>query len=64
MNLKDIPSKEIMPGYHGKLVHGEKMSWAFWTVEEDAEVQRDSSSSDERKDEGFYLGGSIELRFQ
>ncbi len=38
MNLKDIPSKEIMPGYHGKLVHGEKMSWAFWTVEEGAEV--------------------------
>ncbi len=38
MNLKDIPSKEIMPGYHGKLVHGEKMSWAFWTVEKDAEV--------------------------
>ena len=38
MNLKDIPSKEIMPGYHGKLVHGKKMSWAFWTVESGAEV--------------------------
>jgi len=38
MNLKDIPSKEIMPGYHGKLVHGEKMSWAFWTVESGAAV--------------------------
>lgn len=38
MNLKTIPSKEIMPGYHGKLVHGENMSWAFWTVEKDAVV--------------------------
>ncbi len=38
MNLADIPSKEIMPGYHGKLVHGEKISWAFWEVEEGAEV--------------------------
>ena len=38
MNLKDIPSKEIMPGYHGKFVHGEKMSWAFWTVESGAAV--------------------------
>ena len=38
MNLEDITSKEIMPGYHGKLVHGEKISWAFWTVEEGAEV--------------------------
>lgn len=38
MNLDNISSKEIMPGYHGKLVHGEKISWAFWTVEEGAEV--------------------------
>ena len=37
-NLSTIPSKEIMPGYHGKLVHSENMSWAFWTVEEGAEV--------------------------
>jgi len=37
-NLNTIPSKEIMPGYHGKLVHSESMSWVFWTVEEGAEV--------------------------
>jgi len=38
MNLATIPSKEIMPGYHGKMVHGDKMSWAFWSVEQGAEV--------------------------
>ncbi|MBT8186729.1 MAG: cupin domain-containing protein [Croceitalea sp.] len=38
MNLVDIPSKEIMPGYHGKMVHAEKMSWAFWDVEMGAKV--------------------------
>lgn len=38
MNLTEIESKEIMPGYHGKMVHAEKMSWAFWDVEKDAEV--------------------------
>lgn len=27
-----------MPGYHGKMVHAETMSWAFWNVEQDAEV--------------------------
>lgn len=27
-----------MPGYHGKMVHAARMSWAFWTVEKDAEV--------------------------
>ncbi len=38
MNLSEIKSKEIMPGYHGKLVHGERMSWVFWDVDKDAEV--------------------------
>jgi len=38
MNLSEIPSKEIMPGYHGKMVHAEQMSWVFWDVEVGAEV--------------------------
>ncbi|WP_299000107.1 cupin domain-containing protein [Flagellimonas sp. S174] len=38
MNLSEIPSKEIMPGYHGKLVHSESMTWVFWDVEEGAAV--------------------------
>lgn len=38
MKLSEIPSKEIMPGYHGKLVHAKTMSWVFWDVEEGAEV--------------------------
>lgn len=38
MNLSKIQPKEIMPGYHGKLVHGNTISWAFWDVEKDAIV--------------------------
>lgn len=38
LNLATIPSKEIMPGLHGKLVHAEHMSMAFWNVEKGAEV--------------------------
>ncbi len=38
MNLEDIASKEILPGFHGKVVHGEQLSWVFWTVKKDAEV--------------------------
>ncbi len=38
MNLSEIESREIMPGYHGKLVHGEQMSWVFWDVEQNAVV--------------------------
>ncbi|TDT46999.1 Cupin domain-containing protein [Maribacter spongiicola] len=36
--LSTIPSKEIMPGLHGKLVHSENMSMAFWDVEKGATV--------------------------
>lgn len=38
MNLSALLSREIMPGLHGKMVHGEQLTWAFWTVEEGAEV--------------------------
>ncbi len=38
LNLSTIPSKEIIPGLHGKLVHAENMSLVFWEVEESAEV--------------------------
>ena len=40
MNLKDLPSKEIMLGYHGKLIHSETMGWFFRDVEKDAEVPK------------------------
>ncbi len=36
--LADIKSREIIPGYHGKLIHTEHMTLAFWEVEEGAEV--------------------------
>lgn len=38
LNLSNIQSKEIMPGYHGKLVHTENISLVFWDVEKDAVV--------------------------
>jgi quercetin dioxygenase-like cupin family protein len=38
LNLSNIPTKEIIAGYHGKLVHTENMSLVFWDVEKDAVV--------------------------
>ncbi|MEO9511999.1 MAG: cupin domain-containing protein [Flavobacteriaceae bacterium] len=38
MNLSEMASKEIMPGYHGKMVHSKAMTWVFWDVEKDAKV--------------------------
>ena len=38
MNLKSLTSKELMPGFHGKMVHGNQITWAFWTVNKGATV--------------------------
>ena len=38
IKLAEIDSKEIMPGYHGKLIHAQNMSLAFWEVEKGAKV--------------------------
>ena len=37
-SLEKIPPKEIMPGFQGRLVHGEMMSLAFWEVAAGSEV--------------------------
>lgn len=38
LNLSTITSKEIIPGYNGKLVHAQNMSIAFWEVDQGAKV--------------------------
>lgn len=47
LNLSSIPSKEIMPGYHGKLIHAQTMSIAFWDVEEGAKVPEHSHMNEQ-----------------
>ena len=37
-NLHEIQEKEMFPGYHGELFHGEQLSWAFWRVDEGSAV--------------------------
>ena len=36
--LAEIETKEIIPGFHGKLIHAQNMSLAFWEVKKGAEV--------------------------
>lgn len=31
-NLSDVKGKEIIPGYHGKFVHTENMTLAYWNI--------------------------------
>lgn len=34
LNLDQIESKEIVPGYHGKMIHAASMTIAYWQIEE------------------------------
>lgn len=47
IKLSNVTSKEIMPGYHGKLIHTQNMSLAFWEVEEGAIVPEHSHSNEQ-----------------
>lgn len=47
IKLTEIPSKEILPGYHGKLIHGKNMSLVFWDVEEGAVVPQHSHMNEQ-----------------
>ena len=38
MNLKEINSKEVIPGLHGKFIHGNTISLAVWDVKKGALV--------------------------
>lgn len=38
IKLSEIDAKEIIPGYHGKLIHSQNMTIAFWEVEKGAVV--------------------------
>jgi quercetin dioxygenase-like cupin family protein len=40
--LSDIETKEIIPGFHGKMIHSKTMTLAFWEVEKGATVPEHS----------------------
>jgi quercetin dioxygenase-like cupin family protein len=32
INIKDIPAREIVPGFFGKFMHGQQSTLAFWEI--------------------------------
>jgi quercetin dioxygenase-like cupin family protein len=39
-NLSDAPAREVMPGFHGRFVHSERMTLAYWEIDAGAVLQR------------------------
>ena len=40
--LKDVPSREQMPGMHGKFLHSAAMTFVYWDIDEGAALPRHS----------------------
>lgn len=57
-SLHTLPQKEIIPGFLGKSVHGEKMSLIFWEVEAGAVVPQHSHEHEQIM---HLLEGSFEF---
>lgn len=32
ISMKDLPSKELLPGFEGKFIHTENMSLGYWSI--------------------------------
>ena len=32
LNIKNLKQREIIPGFNGKFVNGENITWAFWDI--------------------------------
>lgn len=32
INLKDVPAKELLPGFSGKMIHTDNMTLAYWDI--------------------------------
>jgi quercetin dioxygenase-like cupin family protein len=38
VQLFDLPAREVFPGFHGRFVHSERMTFAWWDIDSGAEV--------------------------
>ena len=33
MYIKELKSNEIMPGFHGRILHGSDFTWVYWEID-------------------------------
>jgi quercetin dioxygenase-like cupin family protein len=38
LNIDDLPAHEIFPGFHGRFVHTDTMTFAYWAIDAAATV--------------------------
>jgi quercetin dioxygenase-like cupin family protein len=57
-NLDDLPEREVFPGFHGRFVHSDAMTFAYWNIDMGAEVPAHSHPHEQVVN---MLAGELEL---
>lgn len=57
-HLNELPEREIVPGFHGRFVHGEKFTLAHWHIEQDAVLPEHSHPHEQATQ---ILQGELEI---
>ena len=39
MDIKEIKSVEVMPGFKGRIINGSDFTWVYWEIEKGASLQ-------------------------
>ena len=39
MDIREIKSVEVMPGFKGRIIHGSDFTWVYWEIEKGASLQ-------------------------
>lgn len=56
--LSHIPSKQLLPGFHGRFIHTDKATLSFWEIEEGAVLPEHSHPHEQSS---IVLEGRMEL---
>lgn len=56
--LEDLESREVMPGFWGRIVHTDASTLAIWRIEEGAELQEHRHVNEQT---AFVLEGTLEM---
>lgn len=38
LNVKNLKQREVVPGFHGRFINGENITWAFWEIEKNSSI--------------------------
>ena len=41
-NLSEIKERELIPGFHGRLIHSDSMTFVYWRIDEGAPLPEHS----------------------